>query len=215
MNRNHFILLAIMILSGCANPRAVGLVKEQRLIQPDQKITILWDVGAFCNNPRLNCKQLADTIYSDNYEACTNAHLKQIFNKNGYAVKVFKLKYVGEVKHNTPIAKTLLVDTPYVLLLRNKTAEFLNVTTKRNPSVDPGLVVKLHVESELYDRESGHMLWQGNSYWAPEAKSNGTPSLQLVRALAADGFLNRKMEDVVDYSGERVWPKDAQEGCPE
>lgn len=216
MNRNYFILLVAVILAGCANPRAEGSIKERRLIQPDQRITILWDVGAFCNNnPRLDCKQLKNTIYSKQYETCTSAHLKRTFYENGYNVKVFKVQQVGEVKLNTPIPKSAFIDTPYVLLLRNTTAKFQNVTLKRNPTENPGLLTLLHVESELYDRESGRMLWQGSSYWAADAKGNGTPSLQLVRALASDGFLNRKIEDVVDYMGKQVWPKDTSEGCPE
>lgn len=214
MNRNYFILLVVVILAGCANPRVGGSVKEQRLIQPDQRITILWDVGVFCHNSKPDCKHLTDTIYSKQYEACTTAHLKRTFYENGYNVKVFKVQQVGEVKLNTPFPKSVFIDTPYVLLLRNTTAKFQNVTLKRNPD-SLGLLTLLNVESELYDRESGHMLWQGSSYWAADAKGNGTPSLQLVRALAADGFLNRKIEDVVDYMGRRNWPKDTPEGCPE
>jgi hypothetical protein len=215
MNRNYFILLVVMVLVGCANPRSEGFVKEQRLIQPDQRITILWDVGAYCHNPRLNCKQLAESIYSNNYETCTNSHLKRTFSENGYNIKVYKVRKVDDVKPNISFPKSAFLDTPYVLLIRNKTAKFLNASTNRNPSTDPGLVVKLNVEIELYDRESAHLLWHGSSYWSADAKGNGTPSLQLVRALAADGFLNRKIEDVVDYMGRRVWPKDAEESCPE
>lgn len=193
-----------MILVGHANQSTGDTIREQRLIQTNQKITILWDTGLFCNDPTVNCEMLKRSIYSKQYETCTTAHLESTFHKNGYSVKAIK---VLKAELNA-----VRVDTPYVLVLRNTSAKFSGLVSGRNPFLNWGLLSSLQVESELYDSKSGHLLWQGSSYWSSNANQNGTPSLLLVRALASDGFLNRKAEDVVDYLG--MQSKDAPEGCP-
>ena len=206
MSKNYLTLLVVMILAGCTIQRAKGTIKEPRLINPNQKITILWDVGMFCHDSTVSCEMLKNSIYSKQYETCTTAHQERTFYKNGYSVKAIKVLKAG--------LNAVRVDTPYVLVLRNTDAVFVGLASRLNPSLSGGLLASLKVESELYDSKSGHMLWQGHSYWANDAKNNGTPMLLLVRALAADGFLNLKIENVVDYLGQ-TGSKDAPEGCPE
>lgn len=204
MSKITLTLLLVMTLVGYAKQSTGDTIKEQRLIQPNQKITILWDTGLFCNDPTVNCEMLKRSIYSKQYETCTTAHLENTFHKNGYSVKAIKvLKAELNAAH---------VDTPYVLVLRNTSAKFSGLVSGYNPSLNRGLLSFLQVESELYDSKSGRLLWQGSSYWSSNAHQNGTPSLLLVRSLASDGFLNRKTEDVVDYLGGQS--KDAPEGCP-
>ncbi|MDX8398695.1 MAG: hypothetical protein R8K20_00420 [Gallionellaceae bacterium] len=207
MNKVLLVLLMFMTLASCASHRATGTIKEQRLIEPDQKITIIWDVGSFCNNPSVNCGMLSGTVNSKHYVACTKLHLERAFGRNGYTAKAVKV-YAASLKA-TPI------DTPYVLVLRNVSAKFKGTVSRSSPSLNQGLLTRLLVESELYDGKTRRLLWQGNSYWANDAKYNGTPTLLLVRALAADGFLKLKAENVVDYQGNKTWPNDAADGCPE
>lgn len=201
MSRNCFILLAVIILSGCAHPRAGGTIKEQRQIQPSQKITILWDVQVRCDNPNNNCSVPVNSIYSKQFEACTNAYFERTFYQNGYSAKAIKV--------NKAELNAAHVDSPYVLVLRNNSAYF------RSYAGGTGMLEQLNVEGELYDTESSHILWRVKSYLSPNAKENIFPAIQLVRALADDGFLNRKIEDVVDYQGGTAPLNKVPERCPE
>jgi hypothetical protein len=53
MRRNYLCLLITILLVGCAHPRASSTIKEKRLIQPDEGITIFWDVGGFTDDPEI------------------------------------------------------------------------------------------------------------------------------------------------------------------
>ena len=208
MSRNYLILLAVIIFPGCAyppHPRTFGTAKEQQLIQPDQKITILWDVYTYCG-PSNNC-QMADgsiysNIYSKQYETCTNAYFERTFYQNGYNAKVIKV--------NKAELNAAPIDSRYVLVLHNN---------RNLVYASPGrmsTLVQINLESKLYDNKSGHLLWQGEGLLLPNAKRNFLISIAFVRAFAEDVFLNRKIKDVVDYQGlQHEKDMDIPEGCPE
>lgn len=198
MSKKLVLLIAIMILAGCANPRAGGIVKEKRLIQPNQTITILWDVGALTNDPILNQRIMASPIFSKQYETCINAFYERTFSANGYHAKAIKVKK-AELAAAPP-------DTTYVLALRSTEANF------SRPAFG---FSSLKVEGELYDKKSGRVLWETHNILFTKAQYNDTMIWHLVRALADDGFLNRKIEDVVDHQGRPSPPKGEYNECPQ
>lgn len=205
MGRNYFILLAIIILSSCAHPRVSGTVKEQRLIQPNQKITILWDTQAGCsaqNDCKMEDGSIYSNIYSKQYEACTNSYYEKTFYKNGYNAKVIK---VSKAELNA-----VSIDSHYVLVLHNDSALVHGYRWGTTT------LVQLHLNGKLYDGNSGKLLWQGESHLEANAKRNYHPAIQVVRALAEDGFLNLKINDVVDYQGGHfAKDSDIPEKCPD
>jgi hypothetical protein len=79
-----------------------------------------------------------------------------------------------------------------------------------------GSLDMLNVEGGLYDARSGQLLWQVKTHLGAKPTGNNHPPLHVIRALAEDGFINRKLEDVVDYLGgqpnQQTW---TPEKCPE
>ena len=59
------------------------------------------------------------------------------------------------------------------------------------------------MQIELYDRKAQRILWNVTHFISSHARSNGKPVLDIVTALAADGYLEVKPEEVADYSGAR------------
>lgn len=207
VNRNCFILLAVIIFSGCAaHPRVPSVVMEQRLIQPNQEITILWDIQTGCgaqNGCAMGGSSIYSNIYSKQYEVCTNSYYEKTFSRNGYKAKVLKV--------NKADISTVSIDTQYVLVLHND-----STLVYGNSWVPTKALVQLHLNGKLYDGNSGKLLWQGESHLEANAKRNFHPAIQIVRALADDGFLNLKVNDVVDYEGGHpVKDMDIPETCPD
>lgn len=184
---SHFRLLALLtivvIIAGCAYAKAKGKVIEQKLIQPDEEIVILWDVGVY-DNSIIQSKLVKDGVYSRRFEICLNEFLEKTFARNGYKVHARK-KYQARLEDASTASS-------YVLILRNTRAEY----SLRNPND-----FVLLTEGTLYERQTGRRLWSVENWLANGADQNGNSALHLVRALAADGFLNVKLEQVVDYDG--------------
>lgn len=190
MSKKYFSLLVAVILVGCAHPRASSTIKEQRLIQPDQGITILWDVGGWTGDPEMNHRIQQSGIYDKKFETCTNAFYEHTFYKNGYRAKVIKV--------NKAELNAVPVDTPYILTLHATKVTFMK------HSGQLGELNMLDVDGALYDTKSGQLLWQVKTFLGAEPAGNNHPPVHVLRALADDGFINRKIEDVVDYLGGQI-----------
>jgi hypothetical protein len=186
-------------LAGCGGlPRAPGKVHEQGLIAPDQKIAILWTVGPFTDSTASQILQRDGTL-GKRYEGCTNALIEQTFRANGYTAWASKLE-PGQ-------RAAVPADARYVLSLRN-----VSVRYSRTPS---GSAVLLDVEGDLFDRKSGKRLWTVYNWLSSDAARNSITSVHLVRALAADGYIGLKPEEVADYRGGRAKSDDEiTTACP-
>jgi hypothetical protein len=177
-------------------------VHEQARISPDQKIAILWAIGTSTQS-NVNHILARDATYGKRYELCTNALIEQTFRANGYVAWARKLE-PGE-RPDVP------ADARYVLSLRSTAVRY---TRSMGGSYSP-FAVLLDMTGDLFDRKTGKRLWTTYSWLSSDAKRNSIPSVHLVRGLAADGYLNLKVEDVADYLGLR--PKSDEEispGCP-
>lgn len=193
------ILSAIVFIAGCAHPYSKGTLIEQKRIQPKAKITILWDLGTF-KDSNVNQVMSRYGAYSKSFESCTNAIFERTFSKNGQSVQVLKVPKAD--------IKEVHVDSPYVFVLHNTKAHY--------QYREAGAGAVLDVEGLLYETETGHKLWSVESWLSPNADVNSHPALQLVRGLAANGFLNLKIEEISDYLGViPASPREVSIGCPE
>jgi hypothetical protein len=193
MSKNLFIILLVSVLVGCAHPRASSTVKEHRLINPDQAITILWDVGGWTTDNEMNRRIQQSGIHGKKYEDCTNAFFQRTFYKNGYQVKLIKLDKAE--------LNAVPVDTPYVMVLNATGVVFMKHAGQL------GALDMLNVKGALYDANSDQLLWQTKTHFSGTPLRNNHPPLHVLRALADDGFINRKIEDVVDYLGGQPTPE--------
>jgi len=179
--------------AGCALDRAAGKVHEQVLIPSDQKIAILWTLGQF-EDRTINQVLLREGTYSKRYEMCTNALLEQTFRANGYFVQARKLE-----RGERPVVPA---DVRYALLLRNTAVRFQ--ANRGGSYTSPFPSVLFDVEGDLFDRKTGKRLWTVYNWFSSDARRNSIPAVHLVRGLAADGYVNLKPENVVDFLGERA-----------
>ena len=146
-----------------------------------------------------------ENTYGKSYELCTNALVEQTFRANGYAALARKVE-TGE----RPVVPA---DVRYVLFLRSTQVRFLSNPQGTAASPFPGVLID--VEGDLLDRKTGKRLWTVYNWLASDAKKNSVPSVHLVRALAADGYLKIKPNEVVDYLGGRAKSEDdIATGCP-
>lgn len=202
MIRYVSIILAVAILAGCAFPRAGGTIKEQRVIQHSDEITVMWDVGGRTSDWEINQRLEHSKIYSPEFESCVNSFLQLTFEKNGY------MAYPRKVERAA--LNSVYIDTPYVLLLNTKSYVFLQ------HGAYIGALNMLNVEGGLYEAKSGRLLWEVKTHFGAEPEQNNIPVLMVVRALADDGYLDRKIEDVVDYLGAKQIPREFKDAksCP-
>ena len=103
-------LLMIVVIAGCAYAKAKGTVIEPKLIQPNEEIVILWDIGTYDNSIIQN-KLVRDGLYSKRFEICMNEYLEKTFARNGYRTSARK-KFAANIE-DAPATSL------YVLLLRN------------------------------------------------------------------------------------------------
>ncbi len=192
--------LAIMA-SGCV---ATGTVHEKRVIQPDQKIDVVWTVGEFIQEPHIMSVMLNDMTDGKVYEECTNALFERTFAANGYKASAIKF---------SPLLRRRS-DALYTLVLQNTSAQYPRVGSG-STTMAASPLVRLNMEMVLYERQTGKKLWSGKDSLASNAKMNGYPITRIVKALAADGFLSISPENVANYKGQRSGAEDSSElGCP-
>jgi hypothetical protein len=194
-----------VVVAGCAAPGPSGSVREKHLIAPAERITVLWELGTFKDARVIEALARSGTREWP-YELCTNALFEQTFKQNGYTAKALR------ARQDPP---QLPADARYVLVLRNKTARFLALRDAGRIAYTTVPTVTLEMEAELYDRLTRRVLWTVSHWLSSEAKRNSHPTLYFVKALAADGYLNVKADEVADYRGVRgASTEDVAGNCP-
>ncbi|NWG87486.1 MAG: hypothetical protein HXY26_08275 [Hydrogenophilaceae bacterium] len=189
-------LLAVIVLVGCAYPRAKSSVVQPVVIQPEQEITILWDIGNF-DRFNVNDALVRNGTNTKHFEACTNHFFETTFARNGYKIKIIKVD-------NAQLG-AVTASSPFVLVMHNVSAKY---------QLQSPQSVVLDYEGDLYDLRTGKIVWTAKNWLSMDPNSNGHSALQLIRAMAADGILVRRMEEIVDYEGVLSAQYRKLPGCP-
>lgn len=181
------IALCAICLAACSAPRAKTTLHETRLIQPSDGIAIFWDVGTFTRSPDVQSALRENGAYSKRFEVCTSEFLATTFSRNGYKVTVERSRPMAIFNRSSSDAK-------YILVLNNTSASF-------SSSGPAAATIGLTIDGTLFDRASGKSLISLKYPMSPKADDNGGLVIQLVRGLAAEGFLNVPVDKVADFDG--------------
>ena len=205
------VALLAALLAGCAQERSSGTALETTQLARDQPIAVLWYVGA-STDPFVHQTMVKDGTYGNDYGSCTSLLIARTFAKNGYPTLVRRMA-TGEKP-----SESLPRNARYVLFILNKSVRINKLRTpgvgRAGPSEGFGAVI-LEMQVELLDRRGGKRLWSGSEAFFTDAKSNAPSVLRIVKALAADGYLGVKPEDIVDSTGKRIEPgTDVAQKCP-
>jgi len=195
--------LALFLLAGCAGDRTSGAVRESVRIPSGDPIGVVWNTGLFAE-PYIHNQMMLDGTYGKAYENCVNAWIEGTFRMNGHLAKARRVT-LGE----QPVAPA---GTRYVLVIVNKGATMPRRREGIGAMEGFGTVF-LEMDVELRDRARRKVLWTGSETFFTDARRNAAPVLRIVRGLAADGYLERGAEQVVDYAGRPKLPEDLP-ACP-
>jgi len=193
MNRALWVSsLAALVLAGCAGDRTSGTIHQKANLPSSQPIAVLWYTGLFAD-PHIHNTMVKDGTYEKYYETCTNAWIERTFRANGYTVSARRIQ-PGE-------RPDLFAGARYTMAIMNKQATITRLRPGAMGAREGFGAVILEMEVDLRDLYTRKSLWTGREVFNTDARRNAAPVLRIVRGLAADGYLDRGPEQVVDYAG--------------
>jgi hypothetical protein len=190
MTRALLLIAALALVAGCGQTQTSGTVHQPARIPAGERIVVVWTTGLFVD-PFIHERMSKDGTYGRAYESCTNAWIERTFKANGYTASARRIA-AGE-------QPALPRDTRYVLAILNRSARTMRQNNLGAP-LGFGTII-LEMDVELGDRLSRTRLWTGKEAFFTDARRNAGAVVRIVRGLAADGFLARRPEEVVDQAG--------------